>query len=63
MSFGKITRSSLEKLKTFIGRENDNSEIKPTILFPTKRKVENAKDFKVKVISQNEFLKMLNKTS
>ena len=29
---------------------------------PTKRKVENAEALKVKVISQNEFLKMLNKT-
>ena len=29
---------------------------------PTKRKVENAEAHKVKVISQNEFLKMLNKT-
>ena len=30
---------------------------------PTKRKVENAKQLKIKVINQNEFLKMLNKTS
>ncbi len=30
---------------------------------PTKRKVENAKQLKIKIIDQNEFLKMLNKTS
>ena len=30
---------------------------------PTKRKVENAKMLKIKIINQNEFLKMLNKTS
>ena len=30
---------------------------------PTKRKVESAKELKIKIISQNDFLKMLNKTS
>jgi len=30
---------------------------------PTKRKVDNAKQLKIKIISQFEFLKMLNKTS
>ncbi len=30
---------------------------------PTKRKVENAKHLKIKIIDQDEFLKMLNKTS
>ena len=30
---------------------------------PTKKKVENAKQLKIKVIDQVEFLKMLNKTS
>ena len=30
---------------------------------PTKRKLENAKELKIKIISQDEFLKMLNKTS
>ena len=30
---------------------------------PTKRKVENAKQLKIKIINQDEFLKMLNKTS
>ena len=29
----------------------------------TKRKVENAKNLKINIITQNEFLKMLNKTS
>ena len=30
---------------------------------PTKRKIDLAKDFKVKIISQTEWLNMLNKTS
>jgi DNA ligase (NAD+) len=30
---------------------------------PTKRKVETAKELKLKIINQNEWLKMLNKTS
>ena len=30
---------------------------------PTRRKVENAKQLKIKIINQDEFLKMLNKTS
>ena len=30
---------------------------------PTKRKIESAKEFKIKIITQDEFLKMLNKTS
>ena len=30
---------------------------------PTKRKVENAIQFKIKIIKQKEFMKMLNKTS
>ena len=30
---------------------------------PTKRKVESAKELKIKIISQNDFLKMLNKSS
>ena len=30
---------------------------------PTKRKIENAKELKIKIINQDEFLKMLNKTS
>ncbi len=30
---------------------------------PTKRKIENAKELKINIIDQNEFLKMLNKTS
>ena len=30
---------------------------------PTKRKVDNAKNLKIKIINQDQFLKMLNKTS
>ena len=30
---------------------------------PTKRKIDTAKEFKIKIINQNELLKMLNKPS
>jgi len=30
---------------------------------PTRRKLENAKELNIKIINQDEFLKMLNKTS
>ena len=30
---------------------------------PTKRKVDSAKDLKIKIINQSDWLKMLNKTS
>ena len=30
---------------------------------PTKKKIESAKSLKIKIIDQDEFLKMLNKTS
>ena len=30
---------------------------------PTKRKIDAAKEFKIKILNQNEWLKMLNKTS
>ena len=30
---------------------------------PTKKKIESAKELKIKIIDQNEFLRMLNKTS
>jgi len=30
---------------------------------PTRRKIEIAKQFKIKILDQSEFLKMLNKTS
>jgi len=30
---------------------------------PTKRKVDNAKELKIKILNQDQFLKMLNKTS
>ena len=30
---------------------------------PTKRKIEDAKELKIKILNQNEWLKMLNKTS
>ena len=30
---------------------------------PTKRKIEKAKELKIKVVDENQFLKMLNKTS
>ena len=36
---GKIRRSSNEKLLEFVGRQNDNLEIRPTKLYPTKNQV------------------------
>ena len=46
--------------------ENRGASVWPpdliTSLF-TKKKVENAKELKIKIIDQNQFLKMLNKTS
>ena len=36
---------------------------KPSGEKPTKRKIEDAKELKIKILNQNEWLKMLNKTS
>ena len=55
---GKISRSSLEKLQEYVGRENTDSEITPTILFPTKRKVEQINNEAMKAIDEEE--KMFN---
>ena len=51
---GKITRSSLERLQQYVGRKNEDSEITPTILFPTKRKVEQINNEAMKSISEEE---------
>ena len=68
---GKLKGISRAEVKSLIEENSGNtvSSVSKKLNYlivgekPTKRKVENAKDLKVKVISQNEFLKMLNKTS
>ena len=67
---GKLIGISRAEVKSLIEENSGNtvSSVSKKLNYlivgekPTKRKVENAKAFKVKVISQNEFLKMLNKT-
>ena len=67
---GKLKGISRAEVKSLIEENSGNtvSSVSKKLNYlivgekPTKRKVENAKAFKVKVISQNEFLKMLNKT-
>ena len=51
---GRITRSSLEILEKYIGRENEDKEITPTILFPTRRKVEQINNEAMKSIEEEE---------
>jgi len=68
---GKLKGISRAEVKSLIEENSGNtvSSVSKKLNYliigekPTKRKVENAKALKVKVISQNEFLKMLNKTS
>ena len=67
---GKLKGISRAEVKSLIEENSGNtvSSVSKKLNYlivgekPTKRKVENAKALKVKVISQNEFLKMLNKT-
>ncbi len=68
---GKLNKISRAEVKSLI-EENSGKSLstisnKLNYLIigekPTKRKVENAKQLKIKIIDQNEFLKMLNKTS
>ena len=67
---GKLKGISRAEVKSLIEENSGNtvSSVSKKLNYlivgekPTKRKVENAKAFKVEVISQNEFLKMLNKT-
>ena len=51
---GKISRSSLDILKTYIGRLNEDTEINPTILFPTRRKVEKINSDAMNKLQQEE---------
>ncbi len=68
---GKLTGISRAEVKSLI-EENSGTTVstvsnKLNYLIigdkPTRRKVEIAKEFKIKIINQEEFLKMLNKTS
>ena len=68
---GKLNGISRAEVKSLI-EENSGSTVstvsnKLNYLIigekPTKRKVESAKELKIKIINQDEFLKMLNKTS
>ena len=71
MVTGKLEGISRAEIKSLI-EENSGvtvSSVSKKLNFliigekPTRRKVETAKELKIKIISQNEFLKMLNKTS
>ena len=68
---GKLTGISRAEVKSLI-EENSGTTVsavskKLSYLIvgekPTKRKLENAKELKIKIINQYDFLKMLNKTS
>ena len=71
MITGKLERISRAEVKSLI-EENSGSTIsnvskKLDYLIvgdkPTKRKIESAKELKIKIITQSEWLKMLNKTT
>ena len=68
---GKLSNISRAEVKSLI-EENSGTTVssvtkKLNFLItgekPTKRKIESAKSFKIKIINQDEFLKMLNKSS
>ena len=71
MLTGKLNGMSRAEAKTLIEQNSgaiiSNVSKKLNYLIigekPTKRKIENAKELKVKIINQSEWLKMLNKTS
>ncbi len=68
---GKLNGISRAEVKSLIEENSGNSvstvskKLDYLIIGdkPTKRKVDNAKELKIKIINQKEFLKMLNKTS
>ncbi len=71
MITGKLSGISRAEIKSLI-EENSGSTVssvtkKLDYLIigdkPTKRKIETAKEFRIKIINQSQFLKMLNKTS
>ena len=71
MLTGKLNGMSRAEAKSIIEQNSGSiiSNVSKNLDFliigekPTKRKIENAKKLKVKILNQNEWLKMLNKTS
>lgn len=54
---GRITKSTVEKLKKFVGRESEEGEtILPTILYPTRKKVERINSASLKELKGDEFV-------
>ena len=68
---GKLSGVSRAEIKTLIEKNSGTtvSTVSKKLNYlivgdkPTKRKVDNAKEFKIKIINQSQFLNMLNKTS
>ena len=68
---GKLTGISRAEIKSLIEENSGNtvSTVSAKLNYliigekPTRRKVESARELKIKIINQDEFLKMLNKTS
>ena len=71
MFTGKLTNISRSEAKNLIEQNSGSiiSNVSKKLDFliigekPTKRKVDSAKELKIKIISQSDWLKMLNKTS
>jgi DNA ligase (NAD+) len=71
MFTGKLLKISRSEAKNLIEKNSGSlvSNVSKRLDFliigekPTKRKVENAKELKIKIITQSEWLKMLNLTS
>ena len=71
MFTGKLLNISRSEAKNLIEKNSGSlvSNVSKRLDFliigekPTKRKVENAKELKIKIINQSEWLKMLNLTS
>ena len=71
MLTGKLNGMSRAEAKSLIEQNSGSiiSNVSKNLDFliigekPTKRKIENAKKLKVKILNQNEWLKILNKTS
>ena len=70
MITGKLNGISRAEIKSIIEKNSGltlstvNKNLNYLIIGdnPTKRKVSAAKEFKIKIIDQNQFMKMLNKT-
>ena len=71
MLTGKLNGMSRAEAKSIIEQNSGSiiSNVSKNLDFliigekPTKRKIENAKKLKVKILNQNEWLKILNKTN